>query len=189
MRLFVQWLESSGHVVVTCKDPGSTELGETLRKILLGRHEIPIHIRSEMMLFTTARTQLMQQIVKPAMADGKTVVLDRYIMSTVVYQGYAGDLEPDELWTINRIATEGLLPDTTFILDMPVEISMSRLGKSLDRMESRGMEYMQRVRDGYLKEAARWPDTVDVIDADRGIDEIQAEIRDVVQRYMDRKQG
>ena len=187
LKLFVQWLHAKAHNVVTCKDPGSTELGEKLRAILLGKHEVPIHMRTEMMMFTTARTQLVQQIVKPALDSGKTVVLDRYILSTVVYQGHAGDLDPDELWRINQIATEGLLPDLTFVLDIPVDIAMPRLGKSLDRMESRGVEYMQRVRDGFLKEADRRPCKVEIINANRNVDEIQTEIRVIAQRYFDRE--
>lgn len=184
LEMFVQWLTESGHDVVTCKDPGSTELGERLRAILLGKHEIEISIRTEMMLFTTARTELIQQIVNPALAAGKTIVLDRYILSTIVYQGHAGKLDPDELRTINEIATNGVTPDLTFILDVPVEIAMKRLGSSLDRMESRGPEYLDRVRHGYLAEAKRAPASVEVIDATRTPDMIQADIRSIAQEFL-----
>jgi dTMP kinase len=183
---FVQWLRDQGRDVVTCKDPGSTELGERIRSVLLGDHEIPISMQAEMMLFTTARTQLIEQIVKPALESGKTVVLDRYIFSTVVYQGHAGDLAPDDIWTVNRIATNGTMPDVTFILDVPVNIAMKRLGDSLDRMESRGSEYFERVRTGFLAEAERWPDTVDVIDATKSEDDIESEIREVAIGYIAR---
>ena len=87
----VKWLEQRGTSVVTCKDPGSTKLGEALRSILLNSVDTPISMRAEMMLFTTARAQLVNEIVRPALAAGKTVVLDRYIYSTIVYQGHAGD--------------------------------------------------------------------------------------------------
>jgi dTMP kinase len=187
LEMFVQWLRADGHDVVTCKDPGSTELGERLRAILLGKHEIPISTRAEMMLFTTARTQLIEQIVKPALAKRQTVVLDRYIFSTVVYQGHAGDLNPDDLWTINRIATDGVMPDATFILDVPVEVALRRIGNTLDRVESRGSAYLDRVRRGFLVEAERWPDRVDVIDAMRTPEEIQSEIQAAASRYLERK--
>ena len=85
----VRWLEQRDISVVTCKDPGSTALGEQLRSILLGSADTPISMRTEMMMFTTARTQLVDEIVRPALAAGKTVVLDRYIYSTIVYQGHA----------------------------------------------------------------------------------------------------
>ncbi len=187
LQMFVQWLSDRGHDVVTCKDPGSTELGERIRGVLLGDHEIPISMRAEMMLFTTARTQLIQQIVKPALNEKKTVVLDRYIFSTVVYQGHAGELNPDELWSINRVATEGIMPDTTFILDVPVDVAMQRLGDSLDRMESRGIEYFEKVRAGFIREAQQWPDQVEVIDATRSPDAIQSDIRDRAMAYIERK--
>ncbi|MDE0934472.1 MAG: dTMP kinase [Mariniblastus sp.] len=187
LEMFVQWLAEQGHDVVTCSDPGSTELGEQIRAILLGKHETPISMRAEMMLFTTARTQLIQQVIKPALALGQTVVLDRYIFSTVVYQGHAGDLASDDIWSVNRIATENHLPDATFILDVPVDIAMSRLGKTLDRMESRGNEYFERVRNGFLLESERWPDTVDVIDATRDPNEIQSDIRKLAIKYINRQ--
>ncbi len=187
LNLFVQWLRDEGHDVVACKDPGSTELGERLRKILLGRHEIPISNPAEMMLFTTARTQLIEEIVKPALAKNQTVVLDRYIFSTVVYQGHAGDLDPEAIWTVNRIATAGVMPDATFILDVPVEIAMTRIGDTLDRMESRGAAYLDRVRQGFIAEAERWPDCVDIVNANRPPDKIQTEIRAAAMEYWKRK--
>ncbi len=184
IELFVQWLRDrspeSGETpeIITCRDPGSTELGNQLREILLGRHETPIHICSEMLMFTTARTQLVEQIIRPALVAGKNVVLDRYILSTVVYQGHAGLLDPEDVWAVNKIATGGLMPDMTFVMDLDVETAMKRLGNSLDRMESRGSEYMQAVRDGFFHEAqlAR-TGTTHVIDAGLPVDEIQHEIR------------
>jgi dTMP kinase len=187
LGLFVQWLRDEGHDVVTCKDPGSTELGESLREILLGKHEIPISIPAEMMLFTTARTQLIEEIVKPALANNQIVVLDRYIFSTVVYQGHAGDLDPEAIWTVNRIATGGVMPDATFILDVPVEIALTRIGDTLDRMESRGAAYLDRVRQGFIAEAERWPDCVDVIDANQPPEKIQSEIREAALAYWKRE--
>lgn len=184
---FVRWLQSRGHDVVTCNDPGSTELGEQLRNLLLGAHETPIHMRTEMMMFTTARTQLVEEIIKPALSKNSTVVLDRYVLSTVVYQGYAGGLNPDDLLTVNQIATDGVRPDATFIIDLDVKLAMTRLGKSLDRMESRGFDYLQRVREGFLREADRWPDGVEVIDGGRQPEEVQLEIQTRAVRYLNRR--
>ena len=189
LNRFVQWLIEQGHDVVTCKDPGSTELGEQLRAMLLGKHSTPIAMRTEMMMFTTARTQLVQEIVKPALAEGKTVVLDRFILSTVVYQGHAGRLDPNEILAINAIATEGLMPDLTFVLDLDINTSMKRLGDTLDRMESRGHEYFEQVRAGFIKEADRWPHAVEVVDASGTPEEIQAGIRQVTEAFLARKAG
>ena len=187
LEMFVNWLRCQEHDVVTCKDPGSTELGERIRSVLLGDHDIPISMRAEMMLFTTARAQLIQQIVKPALANNQTVVLDRYIFSTVVYQGHAGDLDPEELWTVNRIATESTMPDVTFLLDVPVDIAMTRIGDSRDRMESRGPEYFEKVRQGFIDESSRWPDRVEMVDAMRSPIEIHSDICERATKYIKRK--
>lgn len=184
LEMFVRWLQDQGHDVVTCKDPGSTILGERLRSVLLGDHEMPISMRAEMMLFTTARTQLIQEIVKPALESGKTVVLDRYVLSTVVYQGHAGDLDPEEIWTVNRIATQHLFPDVTFILDLPVDVAAKRLGDTLDRMESRGSEYFEKVRQGFIEESERSPENVELIDATKTPDEIQTDIRQRAAKFI-----
>lgn len=189
LDMFVQWLEEQGRDVVACKDPGSTPLGERIRQVLLGDHEVPISMRAEMMLFTTARTQLIQEVVKPALAKQKTVVLDRYVFSTVVYQGHAGNLDPEEIWQVNRIATQNVFPDVTFILDVPIEVATKRLGSSLDRMESRGNEYFEKVRQGFLDEARRWSEGVDLVDATQPPDEIQADIRKLTTEHMARIEG
>lgn len=187
LNLFAQWLESNGQSVVVCKDPGSTVLGENLRSILLQDRETPIHMVAEMLMFTAARAQLVQEIIKPALASGKTIVLDRYILSTVVYQGYAGELDPDEIWTVNRIATEGVNPDLTFIFDIDVETALGRVGEAQDRMESRGSAYFEKVRAGFLAESERWPDRVEVIDAARPVSEIQNNLQQITAKYMQRK--
>jgi dTMP kinase len=192
---FVQWLRDMGKSVLSCKDPGSTALGEELRKLLLEKHQIPISMRSEMMMFTTARTQLIEELVRPALNQGQFVVLDRYILSTVVYQGHAGQLDPLDIWKINHIATCGLMPDVTFLFDLSPHLAFERLqkrapaetGSNLDRMESRGIEYFEKVRSGFLLEAERWPDGVEIIDAERTVDAIGTEIRDLATRYMRRR--
>ena len=183
----VEWLEQQGVVVVTCKDPGSTALGEQLRSILLGSVDTPISMKAEMMMFTTARTQLVDEIINPALAAGKTVVLDRYVYSTIVYQGHAGNLPTDEIRQVNHVATGGLKPDLTFMIDLPVEVSMQRLGKSLDRMESRGTDYFTKVRAGFIFESKRAGTGVELVDGDRSPEEIQAELRAITQRYRDAK--
>ncbi len=187
INLLVDWFKEQGRDVVTCKDPGSTELGEALRAVLLNHGQTPIHMRSEMMMFTKARTQLIQQVVKPALAAGKTVILDRYIFATVVYQGHAGGLDPEDIWTVNRIATENTMPELTLFLDIPVDVAMKRLGDSLDRMESRGEEYFQRVRSGFLLEAKRFPEDVKVIDANQDVGDIHEQIKLVARTYFENK--
>ncbi len=186
MQLFCQWLadewQGGGREVVTCRDPGSTPLGERVREILLNSGEdTPISARCEMLLYMAARAQLVDEVIRPALDSGKVVVSDRYLLANVVYQGYAGGIDVSDVRDVGRVATEELMPDCTFLLDMSPSAALSRMGNDLDRVESRGDAYRQQLRQGFLQEAALLGDQVHVIAADRSIEVIQAEIRDLAE--------
>jgi dTMP kinase len=175
-----EWLRQQGRQVVACRDPGSTRLGEAVRDLLLSRHDLAIARCSEMLLYMAARAQLVEEVIRPALGEGKTVVADRYLLANVAYQGYGGGLEVDALWEVGRVATGGLMPDLTVVLDMPVAEAAGRINRQLDRMERQGAEFHARVRGGFLTEAARNPGKIVVIDAQRPVEQIQADIRAVV---------
>jgi dTMP kinase len=177
--LFCDWLRSRGCEVVTCRDPGSTRLGESVRELLLHRHDLEIHRRSEMFLYMTARTQMVEEVIRPALATGKTVVCDRFLLANVVYQGHAGGLDIDMLWQVGSVAVGGVMPDLTIVLDMPAKSATGRIDRELDRMEKQGAEFHARVREGFLAEAAKRKDIV-VIDAAQAIDKVHADIRAAV---------
>ena len=179
-ELFCQWLRQQGHDVVMCRDPGSTPLGEAVRSILLDRHDLHIHRRSEMLLYMAARTQMVEELIRPAIERGQTVVSDRYLLANVVYQGYGGGLDVATLWEVGHVATGGLMPDLTIVLDVPAEVAAARMARPLDRMERQGTAFHARVREGFLTEAARAPDKIVVVNAVRPIEEVQAEIRRIV---------
>ncbi len=177
MDLFCQWLRDAGREVVRCVDPGSTPLGAAVRGILLDPQSPRIDSTAEMLLFMAARAQMVDEVIQPALAAGKTVVADRYLLANVVYQGHAGGLNVDELWRVGQLATRGVMPELTFVLDLPPASAAARITRPLDRMEMRGEEYRERLRGGYLLEAAREPEKIALIDAGRSIDEVQTEIR------------
>ena len=183
--LFCDWLRSRGLDVVACRDPGSTRLGEAVREIVLHGHDLSITRTSEMLLYMAARAQLVDEIIRPALAAGKTVVCDRYLLANVVYQGHAGGLEVASLWEVGRIATGGLLPDLTIVLDLPVEMAAARRNRALDRMERQGREFHERVRRGFLDEAARQPERIVVVRADGSVDEVQQAMRRAASRWLD----
>ena len=174
--LFVGWLQDAGHDVVTCRDPGTTELGEAVRAILLGA-EFPIDCRAEMLLYMACRAQMVDAFIRPALEEGKVVVSDRYILANVVYQGSAGGIDPHQIWQVGEIATQSLLPDLTFVLDIEPTAAAARVGEKKDRMETRGIEYFTKVRDGFLQQAKRFPEMHAVIDASQSIEQIHADIR------------
>jgi dTMP kinase len=186
-ELLRKWLRSQGCDVVACRDPGSTQLGEAVRGILLDRHDLAIHRRSEMLLYMAARSQMVEEVIRPALAQGKTVVSDRYLLANVVYQGYAGGLDVATLWEVGAIATGGLMPDLTIVLDLPNDVASARIVRPLDRMEQQGAAFHARVREGFLTEAAKCPERNVVIDATGSVDAVQREIRKAVQRLLDRQ--
>ena len=180
IELFTQWLRDRNQDVVNCADPGSTALGNRMREILLGKTKFPIHVRSEMLMFSVARTQLVEEIIRPALESGKTVVCDRYFLSTLVYQGHAGKLSIDDIRAVTRVAVDGVLPDLTFLFDLSVEQSLARITKDnqeLDRMESKGTDYLQAVRDGFLTESKIDLERIAMIDASNSIEQIQQALR------------
>jgi dTMP kinase len=174
------WLVSLGHDVVTCRDPGSTPMGEAVRELLLHRTDFEIDRRSEMLLYMAARAQLVEEVIRPALDAGKTVLSDRYLLANVVYQGYGGGLDVETLWEVGRVATGGVMPELTVVLDMPAATAAARLDRSLDRMERQGDGFHARVRDGFLAEAARRPGEIVVIDAAGDIDAVEQAIRKAV---------
>ena len=176
IRLLAEALRERGREVVTCRDPGGTALGERLREILLNHHATRIHRRSEMLLFMASRAQLVEEVIRPALAAGQIVISDRYLLATVVYQAHAGGLAPDDVWRVGEVTVGGIMPRLTFLLDMPAARAASRQQRAPDRMEAQGLEYLERVRQGFLTEAGRFPHHVVVIDADRPVAAVHEDV-------------
>jgi len=180
ISLFCEWLEERGLKVTQCRDPGSTPLGEQIRELLL-KHDsaTPIHRRAEMLLYMAARAQLVEEVIRPALERGDVVVSDRYVLANMVYQGHAGGLPLEQLQSVADAAIAAVGPNMVFVLDMPIHLAEKRLGADRDRMESESDEFRQRLRDGFLAEAERNPQTIRLIDATRDINTVQKSIRDV----------
>lgn len=182
-KLLAEWLLASGREVVLCQDPGGTDVGRQLRQILL-------HDRNsrsptcEALLFMASRAQLVAEVIRPALVAGKIVISDRFLLANVVYQGYAGGLEPAQLWEVGAFCTGGLEPDLTLVLDLPLDVSCSRRKASADRMESRDLDYFAKVRAGFLTEAARRPEQISVIDATYSLELTQAQLRAQISSHL-----
>lgn len=167
------------HVVVTTREPGGTDLGQELRQAIMhGGHVAP---RAEALLYAADRAHHVHTLVRPALARGDVVLQDRYVDSSIVYQGGARGLG-EEVERISRWATEELLPDLTIVLDM--EPTQGRLDRELDRVERETGEYAALIRQAFLDLAARDPQRYAVIDAARTVDEVQAEVRSAVTAAM-----
>lgn len=184
LALLATWLESKNRTVQVVRDPGGTQLGESLREILLHRHEIKLDTTAEMLLYMASRAELVAEVVRPALAAGKVVLADRYLLANVVYQGYGGGLAAEDVWQVGRIATQGLQPHLTLILDIDPEVAQGRMGNERDRLESRGIEYMRRVRDGFLKEADKLDGQTAILDASQPVESIQTQVQAIVSRLL-----
>ena len=176
VQLLVDWLAGRGHSVRTYRDPGSTKLGEALREVLLHRQEIPLAATSEMLLYMASRAQLVDEVLRPALAECDYVIMDRYLLANVVYQGVAGGLPPESIWQVGRVATGGLSPDLTIVLDLPIEIAAQRITRTRDRLESRGDAYFQKVRQGFLEQHTQAGGKSVVIDATQSIEAIHKQV-------------
>src|SRR5262245_33424219 len=184
IRLLAEALRQRGREVVTCRDPGSTGLGERLREILLDHHGTPIHRKSEMLLYMASRAQLVEEVIRPALAAGKIVISDRYLLANVVYQGHAGGLAPDDIWRVGEVSVAGLMPHRVFLLDMPAEQAAARIQRQPDRIEAQGLAYLEQVRQGFLIEARRQPQQIFVLDASRPPDAIHADVLHEAERAL-----
>jgi dTMP kinase len=180
-RLLAEWLRARGHVVVACADPGGTRVGRHIRQLLLN---YDMDLTCEALLFMASRAQLVAEVIRPALENGQWVVCDRFLLANVVYQGHAGGLDPERLWTLGRFATGGLEPDLTVVLDLPLDQAITRRTRPADRVEGRASDYQERVRAGFLAEARRRPERIHVVDADQPIEVVQHLIQQEVARVL-----
>lgn len=164
-----EFLRQQGKQVVVTREPGGTPIAEKIRTILLDRENSQLHYITELLLYAASRAQHIQELILPAMAEGKIVLCDRFFDSTLAYQGYGRNIEHSLVHRLNQIATQGLAPDITIILDIPVEQGMERIKAkrgmgSLDRLELEDLAFHRRVREGFLALAKDESNRVKVID-------------------------
>jgi len=174
-HLLKEWLEQEGETVVLSREPGGTDLGKDLRKILLGHETGEISPRAEALLYAADRAHHVFSVIRPALERGDVVITDRYFDSSIAYQGAGRVLEPSEVARISRWATESLFPTLTILIDQSAEVGLARL-KSRDRLESEPNDFHERVRQEFLQLAAQDPERYLVVDGTETIDEIHEKI-------------
>lgn len=178
LNLLREYLEKQGVQVVVTREPGGKGLGERIRDILLN-YEGEVSSQAEAFLFLADRAQNIDVIVKPAVEEGKIVLCDRHIDSTIAYQGYGRGVDIERLRMLNSLATNNFIPDLTYVFDIDVETSSKRVGKNKDRMESAGVEFFEKVRNGYLELAKEEPDRVKVINSADTIENIFEQVKEI----------
>ncbi|EIJ80112.1 thymidylate kinase [Bacillus methanolicus PB1] len=184
-------LEKEGHKVLKTREPGGIEIGEQIRKVILDKNNTAMDPRTEALLYAAARRQHLVEKVKPALESGMIVFCDRFIDSSLAYQGYARGLGIEEVFSINRFAIEEMMPELTFYFDIEPELGFKRIkqhkGREVNRLDLETMEFHQKVREGYLLLMERFPKRIYKIDASRTIEEVCKESKAKVKQLLDTK--
>ena len=185
-RLLGATLEVAGRTPLLVRDPGTTRIGEKIRAILLDPDHSEMGMRGEMLLYMAARAQMMTETILPALANGRWVVCDRFVSSTLAYQAGGEGLTTDQIRTVGEVAIQGRWPDLTIILDMSPGDAMARIRREKDRIEQRPPAYHEQVRRNYLAQAEADPTRYRVIDARRTKEQVHDEIWRAVQALSEK---
>jgi len=189
-KMLAKYLEEKGYSVFITREPGGTSIGEKIREILLNPEIENVDPRAEVLLFAASRAQIVSNIIKPALEEGKIIISNRYVDSSYAYQGIAREMSLDWVIEVNKWATQGLLPDITFFLDLPEEVGLKRVDKSRnirDKIEKNGEIFQRKVREGYYKLAKIFPERYRIIDARKKENLIQEDIRKEVDEFIRQK--
>lgn len=189
-RLLADHLRRRGRSVVCVREPGGTPIGEQIRALLLDPHDREMDARTEMLLFAAARAQLVAEVIAPALRAGQDVICDRYVDASLAYQGVGRGIGVDAVRTVNAIATRGLSPDLTLLLDIDVATGLERaraksgMRAGGDRIEQEALAFHQRVREGFLSLAQKEPHRIKTIDARGSVTTVQRAIQQAVAEIL-----
>jgi len=198
MEMLASYLEQQGRRVMAVREPGGTTLGERVRALLLSREEEVIEATSELLLYEACRAELTAKVIAPALKRGFIVLCDRFTDSTLAYQGFARGLSKEVIRSLNMVATQGVVPGMTILVDCPVEVGLGRALKRTaerescgraaeDRFEQEAATFHDRVRAGFLELAAADPERIKVVDGTREIPVIHSEICDIIMHLLPRE--
>ena len=182
-ELVQKYLEDCGYEVVWTREPGSKGLGQNIRQLLL-HYDGEVAPMCEAFLFLADRAQHIEHLIKPSIEAGKIVICDRHTDSTIAYQGYGRGKDIDELKFLNNLATGGIKPDLTFVFDVSTETAQTRVGDEKDRMESAGIEFHKKVRNGYLEIAKQEPSRVCVVNANNSIEQVFSDTKAILDKFL-----
>ena len=178
----IEYLREKGYIVFSTREPGGTPIGEQIREVIHDLKNQEMHPRTETLLYQAARAQIVEQVIKPRLADGEVVISDRYYDSTIAYQGYGHQQDLEQVRALVKYATGGLVPDLTVLLDLDVEEGLKRKKKDNEwnRLDAYTIEFHQRVRNGYSEMVKAEPDRWVVVEAGQTWESVQKDLRTVI---------
>jgi dTMP kinase len=187
----VEYLREKGHIVFPTREPGGTSIGEQIREVIHDLKNVEMHPRTETLLYQAARAQIVEQVIQPRLADGEIVMSDRYYDSTIAYQGYGHQQDLEQIRSLVKYATGGLVPDLTILLDVDVEEGLKRKKKDNEwnRLDAYTVEFHQRVRVGYAEMVKQEPNRWVVVNAGQDWEAVQEELRIVILARLERTQN
>ncbi|MFR2775655.1 MAG: dTMP kinase [Anaerostipes sp.] len=176
--LLRDYLSGKGYDIIVCREPGGTPISEAVRQVILNKDFTEMGNMTELLLYAAARAQLMEEVIRPALLEGKIVICDRFVESSAVYQGIGRNMGIDLVYQVNRFAIGDTVPDLTIMIDLNAEIGISRKKKQteLDRMEREALDFHERVVDGYRQLSQLFPERIYKVDGSRTIEEIHQKI-------------
>ena len=185
----VEYLREKGYQVFPTREPGGTSIGEQIREVIHDLKNAEMHPRTETLLYQAARAQIVEEVIRPRLQAGEIVLSDRYADSTIAYQGYGHQQNIEQVGALIKYATGGLIPDLTVLLDLDVEVGLKRKqkGDEWNRLDAYTIEFHRRVRAGYLEMAKQEPSRWVVIDAGKEWDDVQAELKRVIEKKLKSK--
>lgn len=188
MKKVYEMLASDGYSLVTTREPGGCKISEQIRNIILDKSNVEMDIVTEALLFAASRRQHLKELIWPSLKEGKLVFCDRYLDSSLAYQGYARGLGIDNVLNINMPATENTFPDLTLLFDLDVEIGLNRIQQNSDRevnrLDKEKLSFHKAVREGYLKLAERFPERIVIIDAAKPIEDVSNQVYQAIKERL-----
>ncbi len=186
IRLLQQYLADTGVETIVLREPGGTTISEKIRDIILDNRHTEMDSVTEMFLYAASRAQLVAEKIKPALMAGTTVICDRFVDSSFVYQGFGRELGLDRVKAVNDIATDGVMPDMTFFLDIDPDTALKRRydASSPDRLEQESIVFHQRVYEGYIKLQQMFPDRIKCVDGKKGVKDAHSQVKGYIDSLL-----
>jgi len=188
IKLLEGYLKDKGFEVVVTREPGGTSIGEKICSIILDPDNTEMLYITEMMLYASARAQLVGELIKPSLARGMVVICDRFIDSSYVYQGFGRNIDLEVIEKVNSIALDGIMPDVTLFFNIDPGIALARRIKSTgaDRIEQEKMDFHRKVYEGYKKLVTKYPDRIKAVESNRSIEEIFLDVKNIIDKILER---
>lgn len=191
INILANKLQMEGHYVIQTREPGGIDIAEQIRKVILDKGNTAMDPRTEALLYAAARRQHLVEKVKPGLEDGAVILCDRFIDSSLAYQGYARNLGIEEVYSINQFAIEDMMPEITLYFDISPEVGLERIStnneREVNRLDLEGLKFHHKVREGYKILVERFPDRICSIDAAQPLDEVVNEAYTKVKQLLDKR--